>query len=110
MALDKDAKNLQAVPFLQWPTAISNLEAKLLVAREVADMAKDGDVIGVGSGSSAYLALRAIGERALSTSLSVSVIPSSLEIEMTAINLGLPLTTLQQSRPTWIVDGADEID
>jgi ribose 5-phosphate isomerase A len=110
MTFDEHAKSLQAAPFLRWPTSISNLEAKMLVARRVADMAKDGDVIGVGSGSSAYLALRAIGERARSASLSIRVIPSSLEIEITAIDLGLPLTTLQQSQPTWIVDGADEID
>ena len=39
------------IKHLQWSDSIINREAKEHVAREIAATAKDGDVIGAGSGS-----------------------------------------------------------
>ena len=99
-----------ASPQLPWPREVKNLETKLRVADRVAAWASDGDCIGMGSGSSADLALWAIGRRAKAEGLTLSVIPSSYETEIAAATLGLPLARLGQAVPDWAVDGADEVD
>src|SRR5437868_3897537 len=95
---------------LQWPLQVANLDVKLRVADRVAERTKDGDIVGIGSGSAAYLTLWAVGAKARKEGLDVSVIPTSYETETAATTLGLPLARLGQSTPTWSVDGADEID
>ena len=45
----------QLIQELQWSNKISNKASKELVAQEIAGLAKDGDVIGAGSGSTVYL-------------------------------------------------------
>ena len=93
-----------------WAGPISNREAKEEVARRIAENVKDGDVIGVGSGSTSYLALRAIAERVRSEGFRVAAICTSHEIAMACGAAGLPVTSLLQCRPDWAFDGADEVD
>ena len=45
----------QLINHLQWSNAIINREGKEIVAREIAAMAEEGDVIGAGSGSTVYI-------------------------------------------------------
>lgn len=45
------------------PTNISNQEQKEKIAKEIAQKVKDGDVIGFGSGSTSYLAIKEIAKR-----------------------------------------------
>lgn len=78
----------QLINHLQWSNAIINREGKEIVAQEIAAMAKDGDVIGAGSGSTVYLTLFALAERIRKESLHIEVIPASAEISMTCIQLG----------------------
>jgi len=99
----------QAAPYLPWPTAIVHEAAKQTAARELAGTVRDGDVIGIGSGSSTYLALQAIAHRSASDHLSIRVAASSHETELAAATLGLPLARLGSTELTWIVDGADEV-
>ena len=40
-----------------WPSTINNRESKEQLAAEIADKVKNGDIIGVGSGSTSYVAL-----------------------------------------------------
>jgi ribose 5-phosphate isomerase A len=105
-----DASAWAASPLLPWPREVQNLEVKLDVARRIAQRAADGQVIGIGSGSSAFLTLSAIGERVGDDNLRLRVIPTSYETEVAATRLRLPLARLGQVRPDWAVDGADEID
>ncbi len=42
---------------LEWGKTISNREEKKRVADIISSMVKEGEIIGVGSGSTAYLAL-----------------------------------------------------
>lgn len=100
----------QLIDHLQWSNTIINREGKEIVAREIAAMATDGDVIGAGSGSTVYLTLFALAERIRRESLSIEVIPASKEISMACIQLGIPQTTLWAKRPDWTFDGADEVD
>lgn len=95
---------------LEWGKDISNREEKEKVAVKIASMVKDGDIIGVGSGSTAYLTLLKIAERIQTESLHIRAIPTSLEIKMTCARLGIPQTSLFEYKPDWTFDGADEID
>ncbi|MBL4678905.1 MAG: ribose 5-phosphate isomerase A [Mucilaginibacter sp.] len=95
---------------LQWSSEIINPEGKQKVAQQIAQKVKDGDVLGVGSGSTVYLALLAIAERLKTEQLNIKAIPTSLEISMFCAKLGIPLTTLFEHTPDWLFDGADEVD
>ncbi|WLD93328.1 ribose 5-phosphate isomerase A [Alkalihalobacillus sp. AL-G] len=95
---------------LQWSSEISNKEQKEKVAQKVAERVKDGDVIGVGSGSTSFLALQAISEKVKVEGLNVLAIPTSHEVSLTCSILGIPTTTLLNAKPDWAFDGADEVD
>lgn len=95
---------------LEWGKEISNREEKQKVADKIASMVKDGDIIGVGSGSTAYLALLKIADRIRTEQLHIHAIPTSEEIKMACAKLGIPLTSLLEHKPNWTFDGADEID
>lgn len=95
---------------LEWSGTIINKSGKQKVALEIAGKVKDGDVLGVGSGSTVYMALLAIADRIKSEGLSIKAIPTSLEISMFCSKLGIPLTSLFEHKPNWLFDGADEVD
>ena len=96
--------------YSSWPVEISNRSAKEALGRQMADKVADGQVIGVGSGSTAYLAVLAIGERVQREKLSVTVICTSPELTLACAAVGLPVASLLQARPDWAFDGADEVD
>lgn len=95
---------------LPWSAPIAHKEGKAKVAKEIARLAQNGEIIGAGSGSTVYLALLALAERVRREGLKIQIIPGSMEISMTCIQLGLPQTTLWSARPDWTFDGADEVD
>ncbi len=96
--------------------SIDRLEEKLEIARLVAAGVKSGDVIGAGSGSTAFLAVHAIAERVAAGELTgVSLIPTSHEVHLTIAGLvpstpGLVVGDLSSGFPDWLFDGADEVD
>jgi len=100
----------QFADYLKWSGEISNRPAKDKLAAEIAGMVKDGDVIGVGSGSTSFLAVQAIGERIQREKLHCVAIPTSAEAELACVACGLPVTSLVAARPNWSFDGADEVD
>lgn len=90
---------------------ISSYEAKFKVAEEVASLAESGQVIGAGSGSTAFLAVRAIAARVRHGELhDIRLIPTSIESELTITGLGLLQADLAEVAPDWLFDGADEVD
>ena len=89
---------------------ISNLEEKKAVAAKLASEVQEGQVIGVGSGSTSFLALQAIAAVVKDKKFTCSFIPSSREIHMTCLALGLSVASLLDARPDWYFDGADEVD
>lgn len=72
-------------------------------------MANNGDVIGFGSGSTSFLAVQEIAKRVRNEGLNVTAIPTSNEIRMVCSALGVPVATLDDVRPDWGFDGADEV-
>jgi ribose 5-phosphate isomerase A len=73
---------------------------------------KSGMIIGLGAGSTAVLALRKIAALLKTGELhDILGIPCSKVIEAEAIELGIPLTTLEQHPIIEVtIDGADEVD
>lgn len=102
--------NSDIINSLSWSGNISNLESKQMVAEQIAAKVVNGDIIGVGSGSTSYLAVLAISQRIKNEKLNVVAIPTSIEIALTCNNLGIPITSLNDHRPDWYFDGADEVD
>ncbi len=94
---------------LEWNGEISNLEEKQAIAQKIAKVAKNGDVIGVGSGSTSFLAVQAIAKRVKEENLKIKVIPTSRELGMICNYLGLQVETLTTAKPDWCFDGADEV-
>ncbi|MFZ4515301.1 MAG: ribose 5-phosphate isomerase A [Acidimicrobiia bacterium] len=99
---------LAAIP--GWVGEIAHLEAKRSIANIVASRVSDGDVVGVGSGSTAFLALQACAEHAVHTGISFTAIPTSIETAQSCVAFGVPTTSLMGARPDWCFDGADEVD
>jgi len=83
---------------------------KEAAGRAAAKLVRNGDVVGLGTGSTAYFAVVAIGER-VKAGLKIVGIPTSVATADLARQLGIPLTTLDEHPQIDItIDGADEID
>lgn len=89
---------------------IKNEEEKKDVANEIVNKIKDGDIIGFGSGSTAYLTIKAIAEKMQKENIKITAIPTSYEVELLCNFLNIPTTTLQNAKPDWSFDGADEVN
>jgi ribose 5-phosphate isomerase A len=89
---------------------MANEQEKELAGRAAAKLVRDGDIVGLGTGSTAYFAVVAIGER-VKSGLKITGIPTSDATAILARSLGIPLTTLDENPAIDItIDGADEID
>ena len=89
---------------------MSNEHEKELAGRAAAKLVHDGDVVGLGTGSTAYFAVIALGER-VKAGLKMVGIPTSVATADLAKKVGVPLTTLDDHPAIDItIDGADEID
>ena len=83
---------------------------KELAGRAAAKLVKDGDVVGLGTGSTAYFAIMELGER-VKAGLKIFGIPTSTQTGDLARTIGIPLTTLDEHPEIDItIDGADEVD
>ncbi len=91
------------------PNKISNQEQKEKIAKEVAAKAKEGDVIGFGSGSTSYLAAKEIAKRMEEENLKITAIPTSFEIKALCQDLKIPTVSILEAKPDWAFDGADEV-
>lgn len=91
------------------PQNISNKEQKEKIAKEVAMKAKDGDVIGFGSGSTSYLAIKEIAKRMEEENLKITAIPTSFETKILCQELKIPTVSILEKKPDWGFDGADEV-
>lgn len=94
----------------KWNEDITNKEQKQKLALKIAEKVKDGDVIGFGSGSTSFVAICAIAEKIKKENIKITAIPTSYEIKMLCSYFDIPTCTLQEKKPDWCFDGADEID
>lgn len=87
-------------------------ELKKMAAEKAVERIKSGMVVGLGTGSTAIYATRKIAELLNSGKLTDLVaIPTSKVTEKNALELGIPLTTLDEKQQIDVtIDGADEVD
>jgi len=76
-----------------------------------ADLVKDGMILGLGTGSTAYHAMVRLSVRIREEGISVAGIPTSHQTAMRARELRIPLTTLDDHPSLDLaIDGADQVD
>ena len=83
---------------------------KEAAAESAAARVKDGMIVGLGSGSTAAMAIHALGRR-VSEGLRITGIPTSEQSAALARSLGIPLSTLgEHAQIDVTIDGADEVE
>ncbi|MGA6980118.1 MAG: ribose-5-phosphate isomerase RpiA [Candidatus Sulfotelmatobacter sp.] len=83
---------------------------KEAAARASLQYIKDGQVVGLGTGTTAAYFLKLLGEQ-VKQGLRVRGIPTSVRAAEQAASLGIPLTTFDECQQIDVtVDGADEVD
>jgi ribose 5-phosphate isomerase A len=89
---------------------MANDQEKEAAARASLQFIKDGQVVGLGTGSTAAYFIKLLAEQ-VSKGLRIRGIPTSIRSQELAQSLGIPLTTLDQCQEIAVtVDGADEVD
>jgi ribose 5-phosphate isomerase A len=89
---------------------MANDQEKEAAARASLRFVKDGQIVGLGSGSTAAYFIRLLGEK-VKSGLRIRCIPTSEHSRQLAATLGIPLTTLDECQQIDVtVDGADEVD
>jgi ribose 5-phosphate isomerase A len=89
---------------------MANDQEKEAAARASLQFVKDGQVVGLGTGSTAAYFIKLLGEK-VKNGLRVRGIPTSDRSRELAESLGIPLTTLDECQEIAVtVDGADEVD
>jgi ribose 5-phosphate isomerase A len=84
-------------------------EMKRRSGESAVTLVEDGDVVGLGTGSTAAYAIRALGER-VDAGLNVRGVPTSHDSRALAVEEGVPLTSLDIETPDIVIDGADAFD
>lgn len=86
-------------------------EGKFRAAQAALGEVKDGQILGIGTGSTVAIFIELLGSKVKKEGLRVSCVPTSYQSAYLALEKGLTLTTLEE-HPTidLAVDGADEVD
>ena len=91
--------------------ADATTEKKRQAAEEAVAFVRNGNVLGLGTGSTVQFALEALARRIKNEGIKVWGIPTSTRTESEAKRLGIPLTSLEDHPHVDLtIDGADEID
>jgi ribose 5-phosphate isomerase A len=89
---------------------MGNDQEKEAAARASLKFVQDGQVVGLGTGSTAAHFIQLLGEK-VKNGLRIRGIPTSVRSRELAQSLGIPLTTLDECQDIAVtVDGADEVD
>jgi len=89
---------------------MANDQEKEAAARASLQFVKDGQVVGLGTGSTAAFFIKLLAGQ-VKNGLRVRGIPTSVKSGELALSLGIPLTTLDVCQEIAVtVDGADEVD
>ncbi|HST12417.1 MAG TPA: ribose-5-phosphate isomerase RpiA [Terriglobales bacterium] len=89
---------------------MANDAEKEAAARASLKYVRDGQVVGLGTGSTANFAIRLLGEK-VRAGMKLRGIPSSIASRDLASQVGIPLTTFDEVQEIDVtIDGADEFD
>ncbi|ETT50858.1 ribose 5-phosphate isomerase A [Paenibacillus sp. FSL R7-0337] len=87
-----------------------SINVKQLAAEKAVEYVQDGMKVGLGTGSTAYWAIRKLGER-VSEGLQITAVATSQASEDQARELGIPLVAFSDVDSLDLtIDGADELD
>ncbi len=87
------------------------MNPKQVAAERACAFISDGMMVGLGSGSTAALAVRHLGERIAKERISVTGVATSVETERIAREVGVPLVSVDDVVALDVtIDGADEVD
>ena len=90
--------------------SMANDQEKEAAARASLRFVKDGQVVGLGTGSTAAYFIKLLGEE-VKAGLRVRGIPTSIRSRELAVSLAIPVITLDDCQEIDVtVDGADEVD
>lgn len=85
--------------------------SKELAGRKAVEQVRDGMVVGLGSGSTAEYAIRALGERCAAEEMEIRCVPTSEASGRLGGEVGLRVTSLEEEPAIDLtIDGADEVD
>ncbi|MGE4586175.1 MAG: ribose-5-phosphate isomerase RpiA [Mangrovibacterium sp.] len=86
------------------------MNPKQLIGEKAAEYVRNGMIVGLGTGSTAYWAVRRIGEL-VRGGLRIKGVPTSKSTEQLARAEGIPLTSIEELKHIDLtIDGADEFD
>ena len=84
---------------------------KEAAGRRAAELIETGTTVGLGTGSTVFFTLQRLAERIREEGLEVRGVPTSLDTEGKAREMGIPLVGLDEVESIDLtIDGADEID
>lgn len=86
------------------------MDQKRQVGLEAALRVEDGQVVGLGTGSTTHYFIKGLGDRIKEEELDILGIPTSYQSFFLAQECGIPVTTLDEHQVDLAVDGADEVD
>ncbi len=86
------------------------MNLKKLAGYEAAQLIEDGDVVGLGTGSTTHYFIEKLAHRIKEEEMEIFGVPTSYQSSFLARNLGIDLTTLDEHQIDVAVDGADEVD
>ena len=86
------------------------MDKKKIAGEKAAEYVKDGMTLGLGTGSTAFHAVNAVGEL-VKKGMKLQAVPTSKATEAQARELGIPLLTIDEVEQIDLaIDGVDEID
>ena len=86
------------------------MELKRIAGEKACEAIESGMIVGLGTGSTVYYTIKKLGEM-VSGGLDIKGIPTSIQSETLAKEVGIPLTTLDENPVVDVtIDGADEVD
>ncbi len=86
------------------------MELKRNVGYAAAKLVEDGNIVGLGTGSTTLYFIEKLGKRIVEEELEILGIPTSYQSFLLAKENGIPVTTLEEHAIDIAVDGADEVD
>ena len=86
------------------------MELKRRVGYEAAKLVNDGDVVGLGTGSTTHYFIEKLGTRIKNEDITILGIPTSYQSFFLGRDSGIQITTLEEHDVDIAVDGADEVD
>ncbi|MCC7572424.1 MAG: ribose 5-phosphate isomerase A [Candidatus Methanofastidiosum sp.] len=86
------------------------MDDKKSVGIYAASLVKDGDIVGLGTGSTTAFTIIELGRRIKEEGISIYGIPTSFQAKLLAVESKIPVTTLDEHDIDIAIDGADEVD